>query len=78
MIKKTWEDIDDILFDGNKDEIAALRCPECGGTLKFVFNKKTMGSVLECTACGAGQRGNGAAYVPNAVKYFGKSITIGK
>lgn len=59
MITKAWQDIDDVLFDGTKQEITAQRCPECGGILEYHFDTETMSSKVECTCCRSGQRGRG-------------------
>ncbi len=78
MKVKTWEDVEDALFDGSKDEIKKLKCPECGGALTFVFNEKFMSSILSCDGCKTVTRANGVHYIPNAVKYFGKEMMLGR
>ena len=30
-------DVDDILYDGNEEEIREVRCSECGGYMEFSF-----------------------------------------
>lgn len=74
---ETWEDVEDILFDGTKNEIESLRCPECGGALTFSFAKSVMASTLSCNNCGMTTRAHGVHYVPNAVKYFGNKKVLG-
>ncbi len=36
----TWDDIDDILYDGAKEDIQALTCPDCGGgVISYKFDE---------------------------------------
>lgn len=76
MSKRTWEDIEDILFDGNEEEIKKLRCPDCGGRLQYSFTESVMAGTLSCDKCKTTIRSNGIHYMPNAVKLFGDSFML--
>jgi len=60
-----WDDVDDILFDGTEEEIDAVKCPECGGDLKFSYFPKTRSREILCLGCGAIVRAHGTHYEPN-------------
>ena len=34
----TWDDIEEILIGGTAEEMLALSCPDCGGTIKYFHN----------------------------------------
>ncbi len=47
----SWEEIDDILFDGDDDAIKMIRCPECGGDMTI---DEADGSLrIQCVKCGS-------------------------
>ena len=61
----TWEDVDDILYDGTPDQIANVRCPECGGSLSYSYGRKTNNMEVKCTGCYTLLRSYGCPKVPN-------------
>ena len=61
----TWDDIEEILFDGMPEEIAAVRCPECGGAIKATYYPKTPSTEIRCLGCGIVARGYKPCKVPN-------------
>ena len=65
----TWDDVDEILFDGTKEQILAVKCPECGGDLVFSYFKETRGRETGCLGCHTFSRGYRAYKVPNFFKF---------
>lgn len=64
----SWEDVDDILFDGTSEEISQLYCPECKGKLTYDFSKASHIMNICCTKCGIHIRENcGKNIIPNFV-----------
>ena len=61
----TWDDVDDILFDGSAEEIKNVRCPDCGGELMYEYFHKTRNMEIECKGCFTLIRAHGAYKVPN-------------
>jgi len=61
----TWEDVDDILFDGTVEQIKAVRCPECGGTLRFEYFKENRNRETRCLSCHTVLKAHKAHYIPN-------------
>ena len=64
----TWDDVENILFDGSQDEINAVICPECGGKLSCQYFPETNGTEIRCLKCGALNRGFECDSVPNFAK----------
>lgn len=46
----TWEKIDEILFQGTKEEVETITCPKCGE--KMNLNIYEVGFTIKCTKCG--------------------------
>ena len=61
----TWDDVDDILYDGTEEQIKAVRCPECGSKLEMSYSHKTRNVEISCNGCGILIRAHGASYTPN-------------
>ena len=68
-----WYDVDDILFDGTEEQIKAVRCPECGGHIRYRHGDGDFW--IFCDQCGYGSHGHGGPE-PNCVRFFGKEATI--
>lgn len=71
-----WYDIEDILYDGTKEEIEKLRCPDCGGNISFSCSIKYKRFVLKCDSCGYLSISNGFLKEPNCYKFFGEKSTF--
>jgi transcription initiation factor TFIIIB Brf1 subunit/transcription initiation factor TFIIB len=65
----SWDDIDDILFDGTPEQIENVKCPECGGELKLSYFPQTRNMEILCSVCGTIVRVGGVAYEPNFAKF---------
>ena len=63
-----WNDVNDILWDGTAEEIAAVRCPDCGGIIKYEYFPQTRNTTIGCKGCRLISRGHGSHYVPNFAK----------
>ena len=61
----TWNDIENILFDGTPEEISAVRCPEWGSMFKYEFFQETNSIEIMCENCGTMIRGSGCDKIPN-------------
>ncbi len=47
-----WYDIDDILYDGDKEQIAKLKCPDCNGRISYSYSGKSRAFSVTCNKCG--------------------------
>ena len=72
----TWYDIENILFDGTKENIEKLRCPECGGKISFSCSMKYARFVLRCNSCGYLSVSHGFYATPNCCSIFGDEYTL--
>lgn len=61
----SWDDIEEIIFDGTEEQIDTVVCPECGGQLKLSYFPKTKNIEIRCKACNTVVRSHGAEKVPN-------------
>lgn len=64
-----WSDVDDILYDGEKEEIMRLKCPDCGGRIHYVYYPEGKELEVSCKSCGYFSRSHGGP-VPNCYKLF--------
>lgn len=62
---KTWDDVDDIIFDGSKEEVDNLKCVDCSNNLDVSFDKEAMSLTIRCTKCGKLIREHGCSYIPS-------------
>ena len=70
-----WYDIDDVLYDGNKEEILALKCPDCGRRFSFAYFPKTKNMEIRCKGCGYFSRAYGDV-IPNCYKLLGEQAVV--
>ena len=61
----SWDDIEDILYDGTREEIDSLQCPECKGRLKMAYFPKHKNLEIRCKDCHTVIRSHGAEKIPN-------------
>ena len=76
---KTWEDVDDVLFLGSEEEIRNIRCPECGGILRFkyYYDGRQYGTMrVLCESCHIMAVYCKIIHRPNCVIFFGKEATL--
>jgi ssDNA-binding Zn-finger/Zn-ribbon topoisomerase 1 len=73
----TWDDVEDILYDGDISKIKVVRCPDCGGHLNFSYSEGENENCfkLTCINCGHISLGHNGPK-PNCVKLFGENSTI--
>ncbi len=72
-----WYDGDDILIGGTKTQIASLRCPDCGGRLKYAYSGGADAGRLavSCIKCYALEVLHKLPE-PNCARFFGKNATV--
>jgi ssDNA-binding Zn-finger/Zn-ribbon topoisomerase 1 len=61
----SWDDVEDILFDGTPEQIDLVKCPECGGELRISFFPTTRNIEIICKKCHTVVRSHGAEKTPN-------------
>lgn len=66
----TWYDIDDILYDGTKEDIESIVCPDCGKKISYRYSDTPRGFEVSCKGCGYLSRSTGGPK-PKCVDYFG-------
>jgi hypothetical protein len=59
------DDIDEIIFDGTPEQIADVKCPECGGDLRLSYFPATKTVEIRRLDCGTFVRENGVHSEPN-------------
>lgn len=67
----TWDDVEDVLFDGTQEEVGLLRCPECSGKILFEYDERNRSFLIKCVKCGYLSKSHGVHYKPNCVKFLG-------
>ena len=65
-----WYDVEDILFDGSKEEMSKLKCPDCKGNIHVIYSEKVNSMQITCNKCGAIERLYGVD-TPNCYLFFG-------
>ena len=73
----TWDDVYKVLYQGSKEELAAVRCPTCGGNIRFRYTEACKVFSVVCDKCGHIAKSHGSRY-PNCAKIFGDSAIIGQ
>ena len=61
----SWDDIDDIIFDGTPEQIRDVKCPECDGDLRLSYFPLTKSVEIYCRSCGTVIRQSGVTQKPN-------------
>ena len=61
----SWDDVENILFDGTDKQIESLKCPECTGRLKIAYFPKTKNVEIRCKDCHTVVKSHGAEKTPN-------------
>lgn len=61
----TWDDIEDVLFDGNREEISELRCPTCNTPISYSYDKQINQLTVACPTCGHTSISHSCEKVPN-------------
>jgi len=69
-----WNDIDNILFNGTKEEIESLKCPECENNIFVRISVEYQEILIKCEKCGIIIKGHGLHEIPNAYRFFGKEF----
>ncbi len=65
-----WYDVEDILYDGTKEDIEKIVCPECGEKIQYKYSEESNSFEVRCIHCGHISRDTGAPK-PKCVEYFG-------
>ncbi len=69
------EGIDEILFDGSKQEMEDMRCPECGGFIGYSITDNNM--TIWCTSCKTKESLYKIFEKPNCQAFYGNKHTFG-
>ena len=64
----SWDDVEEILFDGTQEQIDAVKCPDCGGDLRYTYFASTKNMEIVYKSCHTVVRSYGVPYVPNFTK----------
>lgn len=75
MVNTNWDDIENVLYDGTKEEIQRLRCPMCGKEIRYKYSPTADAIEIGCVNGCSVSRGYGGGQ-PAAVQYFGNECTI--
>ena len=70
-----WYDVDNVLFDGNAEDIQQLKCPDCGGRIHFEYRPVGQSLKVMCRSCGYFSIQH-SDEVPNCYKLFGEEFSI--
>ena len=46
-----WDKVEDVVFEGSRVEIEQLKCPECGGHIRVLFDETLMSLKVQCEKC---------------------------
>lgn len=72
-----WDDVDEVLFYGTKEQIDSVRCPDCGGRLSFHFSESELSFNVKCLDCGIWTRGCKAQSKPRCAEIYGNKAVLG-
>lgn len=61
----TWSDIEDALFDGTKEQIEGLCCPDCGEKITYEYLASIKQLNIACRQCGKIEKLHSCSTVPN-------------
>ena len=61
----SWDDVDDIIFDGTPEQIEEIKCPECEGDLRLSYFPLTKSVEIYCRTCGTIIKQSGVSKKPN-------------
>jgi hypothetical protein len=71
----TFDEAIDVLLDGSKEQIANLKCPECGGPISYRYfagrEAEGVPSALDVFCSCQMVLMHKMRFVPNCVKHFG-------
>jgi len=71
-----WDDVDDILHCGTREEIDAIKCPECDGELEYTYIPEIRYMEISCKgSCGTNIRCHKVYTVPNFYKLKNVGVT---
>ena len=73
---KDWDDVEEVLCDGSREEILSLRCPDCGGAIEYRGSKTCSSFEMRCRSCGYISRGHGVPSDIACVRFFGGQYKI--
>lgn len=62
----TWDDVEDVLYDGADNDIKSLKCPDCGSLIHYQYNEETNSLKYGCKKCGIVVRGHKCSKKPNS------------
>lgn len=66
-----WYDVEDTLYDGAKEDIEKVVCPDCGKKIRYKYSRESSSLEVRCIHCGHISRETGSP-MPKCVEYFGE------
>ena len=66
-----WYDVEDILFNGSREEMLNLSCPDCIGNISVKYDEEVRGMEIRCMRCGHIERLHGGE-IPKFYSFFGR------
>ena len=71
-----FDDIIDILFDGDKKQMESVCCNKCGGRINYDIEENKSSMRIQCVQCGTRVNMGKLAEIPNCLDIFGNSYTF--
>ena len=71
-----FDDIVDILFDGDKEQMEQIVCPLCGGAILYDIADNNSSMRVQCSDCGSRVSMGKLAEIPNCLALFGARHTF--
>jgi hypothetical protein len=72
-----WDDVDEILFNGTKEQIEKVRCVECGNAIKYEFDEEYSTFTIWCHNCRLRSKACKVHYKPNCAIFYGNKAIVG-
>lgn len=71
-----WDDVEEILFEGTREQILKLRCPDCEGIIEYEFDKIYCTFKVKCIDCGTWIKGCKVISEPKCAIIYGSKQRI--
>lgn len=71
-----FDEIIDTLFDGSKEQMQSLTCPECGKSIFYEIANDNSSMRVQCVGCGSRVNLGKLSEIPNCLALFGNRHTF--